>query len=64
MFEIGLGLLLYKILSFILLPILMVLIVVPFLLNLADGKGYGYNFKKVWHGVLWFLSLGIRKRKP
>jgi hypothetical protein len=62
MFQIGFGLLLYHLLHWFLVALLVVFLV-PFLMNIADGKGYGYNFKKVWGGIFWFLRLGVEKRK-
>ena len=61
MFQIGFGLLLFHVLSWLFIP-LMVMLIVPFVLNVADGKGYGYNFKLVWGGLCKFISFGIRKR--
>jgi hypothetical protein len=60
MFDIGFGLLLYKILMWIVVP----LFVIPFVVNLFNGKGYGRNFKVIWGGFWRFLSFGVRKRNP
>ena len=59
MFDIAGGLLLYKILIWIVVPLL----VIPFVVNLFNGKGYGHNFKVIWGGFWRFLCFGVRKRK-
>ena len=65
MFEIGFGLMFYHFVNF-LITILLVVLIVPFIANMVDGRGYGYNFKVIWGGVFevlgHILSLGIRKR--
>jgi hypothetical protein len=61
MFDIGFGLLLYRILNWFLV-FFVVMLLIPFFMNMADGKGYGYNFKLVWGGLWKFITFGIRKR--
>jgi hypothetical protein len=65
MFEIGFGIVLYHIITF-LFALLIMLLLVPFIANMIDGRGYWYNFKVIWGGVFevlgHILSLGIRKR--
>jgi len=61
MFSIGFGLLLYTILKFLLWP-LSFMIVLPFVINLFNGHGYGHNFKVIWGGLWRFISFGLRKR--
>ena len=60
MFDIAFGLLLYKILLWVFTP----LFVIPFVVNLFNGKGYGHNFKVIWGGFWHFLSFGVRRRNP
>ncbi len=62
MFDIGFGLLLYRILHYIMI-FLVFMLLVPFFMNMADGRGYGYNAKLVWGGLWKFITLGITKRK-
>lgn len=61
MLQIGFGLLLYKLLHWIFVAVIVVFLV-PFLLNLADGKGYWVNFKEVWKGISWLFRMGTAKR--
>ena len=62
MFSIAGGFLLYHFLIWFV-PILFVLfIVVPWLMGLVNGKGYGCNAGEVWHGTMWVLSAGLKKR--
>ncbi len=61
MFSVGFGLLLYRILLWLLYPFT-VLIVLPFVVNLFNGHGYGHNFKVIWGAVWRFLCFGVRKR--
>ena len=61
MFQIGFGLWLYTILRFLTWP-LVVLFVLPFVVNLFNGKGYGHNFKVIWGGFFHFISFGLKKR--
>jgi len=52
----------YKFLAWII-PILFLLFgVIPFIMNLVDGKGFGYNCGLVWHGVCFVFTLGTKKR--
>jgi hypothetical protein len=60
-FDIGFGLVLYRILMWLLYP-LAILIVLPFFVNLFNGRGYGHNFKVIWGGFFHFISFGLRKR--
>ena len=58
MFQVGFGLLLYY---WILYPAA-ILILIPFIVNLFNGHGYGHNFIIIWGGVWRFLRFGVRKR--
>ena len=62
MFSIGFGLLLYKILNW-LLYFLVPMLVIPFLVNLWGGKGYFFYAGKMWRFVGHTLSLGFFKHK-
>jgi hypothetical protein len=62
MFHFAFGLLLFHLLWLLVPTVFFLFVVVPFFMNLFDGKGYGYNAGRVWHGVRWFLSLGFKRR--
>jgi hypothetical protein len=65
MVNIAFGLLLFHLLYWLVPVLFFLFVVVPFVMNLFDGRGYGYSVKEVGHGILWFLSLGFKKRtKP
>lgn len=62
MFSLAGGLLLFYFLYWFL-PVLFVLFVVlPWIMGLVNGKGYGHNIGEVGHGCLWVLSAGFKKR--
>ena len=63
MISIGFGLLLYKILTW-LLYFLVPMLVIPFLVNLWGGKGYFHYAGTMWRFVGHTLSLGLFKHKP
>jgi hypothetical protein len=60
-FDIGFGLVLYRILMWLLYPFIF-LIVLPFVVNFFNGKGYGHNFKVIWGGFWGIIRFGVRKR--
>lgn len=62
MFSIAFGFLFYHFLVWFV-PILFVLfVVVPWFMGLFNAKGYAHNAGEVWHGCLWVLSAGFKKR--
>lgn len=63
MFSLGLGLLLYHFLYYVVGILFFLFVVVPFLMNVYGGRGYVYNLKVVAGAVGSFLSLGFRKRQ-
>jgi hypothetical protein len=62
MFQIGFGLLLYKLLLWSL-WFFVPMIVGPFIVNLFGGKGYVHYAGRMWRFVFHVLSLGLLKHK-
>ena len=62
MFSLGLGLLLYHVLYYVTGVLFVLFVVVPFLMNIFDGRGYGYNVKVVGGAIGKILRLGFGKR--
>jgi len=60
--NIAFGLLLFHLLYWLVPVLVFLFVVVPFFMNLFDGRGYGYNVGQVWHGCVYVLSLGFKKR--
>ena len=63
MFEIGFGLLLYKLMLWSL-WFFVPMIVGPFIRNLFGGRGYFHYAGRTWRFFFHVLSLGLLKHKP
>ena len=59
MLSIGFGLILYHVLVIL----IFIFLVIPFIMNLIDGKGYWFNVNKVWQGFTWVFRKGFGKRE-
>jgi hypothetical protein len=62
MYNFAFGLLLYHFLIWFIPVVFFLFGVVPFVMNVVDGRGFGHNLGVVWHGVTWVFRQGTAKR--